>query len=475
MKIQILKNTLNEPIKFFLHDFLPFYKSNISTLLVPCHFSYITFYYKQTILHINIEFNKVFSIYKNNVEISTTKLTSNEELILIFRNVSNKCEKKNLDKICEIIFENYLFTNIKFEKLCTLKKIENHKTYLLNFYKLLKDFTKLNLNTKNNLFSYMINENTNFYKIYLYLDIIMLYANSYIKSIILCFLDIEEIPVLTKHKFDVNLLKQIYRSIVSKNYKDSLHNMKLFNLINDSKYKIINIFNSKSQPIKFKYEESYYIFKYNVNLSNDLFFVLLTKYICKILDMEYKSFKIHNDGIIEYLDSVPIYNIKIFSSNNFIESFTMSLLINYLFKIGDRTMDNMLIDKQGYCYNIDFEYILGDDPKIFIPLVIPNLVSNYFIKHQLYDKFKLLFYKYFTTVKENFAKILLYSKIIYNLNSCKFEFDKFEKTFINNLNKNKYEEISSLIDGAICDYKTHVCHFINKISKYKTEKNLFKR
>jgi hypothetical protein len=72
-----------------------------------------------------------------------------------------------------------------------------------------------------------------------------------------------------------------------------------------------------------------------------------------------KNFSIQN-YIIEHNPNEKIEELR----NKFIKSTAAYCIITYLLGIGDRHLDNIMITHDGVLFHIDFDYVLGDDPKI---------------------------------------------------------------------------------------------------------------
>jgi phosphatidylinositol 3-kinase len=156
------------------------------------------------------------------------------------------------------------------------------------------------------------------------------------------------------------------------------------------------VFMSKQYPIKlgFKLEglsaDYGLIFKNGDDLRQDQLIIQIIRLMDKLLkdvnlDMCLKPYNVlatsMKDGFVEFVqNSSTIYDriqkkqslgnyLKENQSNNseiidtFIKSCAGYCVITYLLGIGDRHLENLMVDNKGHLFHIDFGFILGKDPK----------------------------------------------------------------------------------------------------------------
>ena len=77
-------------------------------------------------------------------------------------------------------------------------------------------------------------------------------------------------------------------------------------------------------------------------------------------------------------------------------------IITYLFGVGDRHFDNIMLSKSGVLFHIDYGFIFGSDPKPYSPKIRLN---SYMLEgiggDQRYPHFKELCYKIFLLLRQN--------------------------------------------------------------------------
>jgi len=124
---------------------------------------------------------------------------------------------------------------------------------------------------------------------------------------------------------------------------------------------------------------------------------------------------IFNNPIQDYLRSVAYdasapYLIKNSVMDTYVKSCAGYGVITYILGVGDRHMDNLLLHQSGSFFHCDYSFILGSDPKMYLPLRITEDMVHGFggLESDNYDKFLSLSGAAFLTLRrpEN-ARVLL--------------------------------------------------------------------
>ena len=129
-------------------------------------------------------------------------------------------------------------------------------------------------------------------------------------------------------------------------------------------YIIMNIIKIIDTILKTELQLDLHIITYNIlPISEKFGFIEFISGASTIYDIkEEKQFSIQN-FIIEKNPNITADTMR----KNFSKSCAAYCVITYLLGIGDRHLENIMITKEGYLFNIDFGYILGLDPKILSP------------------------------------------------------------------------------------------------------------
>ncbi len=138
------------------------------------------------------------------------------------------------------------------------------------------------------------------------------------------------------------------------------------------------------------------MFKFGDDLRQDQLILQIISFMDRLmknvhLDFNFTTYKVlatsKSDGFVEFVSNVRTVQdilqrnddqitpfLKEISNNdydktldNFISSCAGYCVVTYILGIGDRHLENLLIDKNGKLFHIDFGFILGKDPKPFPP------------------------------------------------------------------------------------------------------------
>ena len=177
------------------------------------------------------------------------------------------------------------------------------------------------------------------------------------------------------------------------------------------------VFSSNTRPVKYTFnvtqdtkkyihfEDNNYVkffFKTGDDLRQDQLILQIINYMDSLLkkeqlNYEFTIYKVlatsKKDGFVEFVPNSRTYknilddkkfnklssyfenisdNQKIYEEkiNNFINSLAGYSTVNYILGIGDRHYDNLMFDKKGRIFHIDFGFILGKDPIKYVPFTL---------------------------------------------------------------------------------------------------------
>ena len=187
-------------------------------------------------------------------------------------------------------------------------------------------------------------------------------------------------------------------------------------------------YNKKEDPSQFEV-----MFKFGDDLRQDQLILQIINYMDTLLrkagqNYEFTTYKVlatsKTDGFVEFVpnsrtifDIQKSYNTSIKGyieacanndpkeikarTDSFINSCAGYCVVTYLLGIGDRHLENLLVDNKGKLFHIDFGYILGKDPKPSPPLMKLNPEMVDCMGPKGYEEFKNKCINAFWALREN--------------------------------------------------------------------------
>ena len=90
----------------------------------------------------------------------------------------------------------------------------------------------------------------------------------------------------------------------------------------------------------------------------------------------------NNNPIQDFLRSLAydpngLYNIKREVMDTYIKSCAGYSVCTYILGVGDRHLDNLLLHESGHFFHCDYSFILGKDPKKYLPMrITQDMISG---------------------------------------------------------------------------------------------------
>lgn len=230
------------------------------------------------------------------------------------------------------------------------------------------------------------------------------------------------------------------------------------------------------------------LYKHGSNLENDFAMLCINEYISYILNIEIKGYKIilfsRESAAIEMVDASSLscsdsrsifdeWLMDCYECKTFLQTSAFCTLITYLFGIGDRNDGNFLITKKKILFQIDYSYILGDDPKpLSMEIYIPKLVKKLLQSDELiFESFFSYFCRYFFVIRENRGRLLVFFDFISHHPYFSLNISKLRRYFTEKLEIDKSEEdivkiVRSKIKKSMKSWINTVHSTLNTIGKF---------
>jgi phosphatidylinositol 3-kinase len=235
------------------------------------------------------------------------------------------------------------------------------------------------------------------------------------------------------------------------------------------------VFVSKMWPIKLSFrtdsaERTALMFKNGDDLRQDQLIIQMFRLMDSLLKQVNLDFKLKpynvlatslSDGFVEFVPNSLTISDCIESRSSLTENYTEEqkntfiyscagyCVITYLLGIGDRHLENLLLDSDGHLFHIDFGFILGKDPKPLPPpmkLCSPMVQAMGGEQSPGYERFKVKCCEAFLVLRKhsrlivNLFHLMIDSGLpIFATSPWKKTFDKLHDRFKMNLNDEQAE------------------------------------
>ncbi|UKK00370.2 phosphatidylinositol 3-kinase [Theileria orientalis] len=124
---------------------------------------------------------------------------------------------------------------------------------------------------------------------------------------------------------------------------------------------------------------------------------------------------------------------------NFINSFSVISILNYLLEVGDRHYENVMLQRNGVITNFDFNFIFGSDPNILKkpPFRFSNEDLGILEKLGVYDEFVERFTLIFGLIRRRYKSVL---NLLYTSGVDIVDVNRVERRFLLDLNDTELSE-----------------------------------
>lgn len=189
-----------------------------------------------------------------------------------------------------------------------------------------------------------------------------------------------------------------------------------------------------------------------------------------------------NSNILNYIlennDHLKIADVR----STFIKSLAGYSVITYLFGVGDRHLDNIMVTKTGKLFHIDFGYILGDDPVVNNPgiRITPEIIDAIGgLNSKYYQTFTDLCTKIYNCLRRNIDIFMNILTLLPHISDIKLSEKEIEDQLIKRFipGENKIDATLHLVNQLekqnYIDKIKDWCHYHSKEKTVSSAMNRF--